>query len=117
MAELKSIDVHNKEIEITLSISRNEYKALKHHTTDLLVLPCGGGMLLHHLTTGKLGNSNRIMLPKKVLAKFKINMLDKKVPSNIFILDDDAYLLIKLKKSELGVPKFKEEEHESNNRS
>ena len=109
MAEIKSIDIHDGDIEVVLSINRSEYTLLKHQTTDLLILPRGRDMLVHHLTTGKLGNSNRVMLPKKVLAKFNINHIDKKVASNIFILDGDAFLLIKIKKSNLGVPKFKEE--------
>jgi hypothetical protein len=109
MAEIKTIDMTNSKIDVKLSISRDEYKILKHHMTDLVILPCGSESLVHRLTTGKLGNSNRIMLPKKLLESFRIRSLDKKVPTNIFIIDDDAYLLIKIKKSEFGIPKFEEE--------
>jgi hypothetical protein len=109
MAEIKTIDMTNSRIDVKLSISRDEYKILKHHMTDLVILPCGRESLVHRLTTGKLGNSNRIMLPKKLMESFRIKALDKKVPTNIFIIDDDAYLLIKIKKSEFGIPKFEEE--------
>ncbi len=109
MAEMKGIDMHDGEVEIKLSINRSEYKILKHHMTDIILLPCGKDSLIHHLTTGKLGNSNRIMLPKKIMGQFGIEKMEKKAPSNIFILNGDAFLLIKIKKSELGIPKFKEE--------
>ncbi len=110
MAEIKTIDMDNGKIEVKLSVNQDEYKILKHHMTDIIILPCGNESLIHRLTTGKLGNSNRIMLPKKLLELFNVKTIDKKVPTNIFIVDDDAYLLIKIKKSEFGIPKFKEEE-------
>ncbi len=109
MAEIKTIDMSNGAIEVKFSISQGEYKILKHHMTDLIILPKGSEALTCRLTTGKLGNSNRIMLPKKILGSFSINSLDRKVPANIFIIDDDAYLLVKIKKSEFGIPKFGEE--------
>jgi hypothetical protein len=109
MAEIKTIDMNNGTIEVKFSISRGEYKILKHHMTDLIILPKSNEALIYRLTTGKLGNSNRIMLPKKVLGSFSINTLERKVPANIFVIDDDAYLLVKIKKSEFGIPKFEEE--------
>jgi hypothetical protein len=109
MAEIKTIDMSNDKIEVKLSVNRDEYKILKHHMTDLAILPKGADCLKYQLTTGKLGNSNRIMLPKKMLENFNIRSLDKKVPTNIFIIEDDAYLLIKIKKSEFGIPKFVED--------
>jgi hypothetical protein len=109
MAEIKSIDVNDK-IEIKLTINRDEYKILKHHVTDLVVLPGGKESLTYTLTTGKLGNSNRIMLPKKVLSAFEVGGLDKRVPAKIFKIDGDSFLLIKIKRSELGIPKFKDKE-------
>ena len=109
MAEIKTIDMNNRKIEVKLSVNRDEYKILKHHMTDIVILPCGSESLTHRLTTGKLGNSNRIMLPKKIMESFSVKSLDKKVPANIFIIDDDAYLLIKIKKSEFGIPRFEEE--------
>ena len=117
MAEMKGLKMHDGEIGINLSINRGEYKILKHHMTDIILLPCGKDSLTNHLTTGKLGNSNRIMLPKKILREFGIENMEKKVPSNIFILDGNAFLLIRLKKSELGIPKFEEEQYESHDRS
>jgi len=59
------------------------------------------------LTTGKLGNSNRIMLPKKVLKKHAIE-LKGKVPAKIFDVNGRKFLLIKLEEIKIGIPKFKE---------
>ncbi len=109
MAEIKSIDLEGDKVEIKLSIDKGEYKLLKQHTSNLVVLPCGEESLTYRLTTGKLGNSNRIMIPKKLLKAFKIGLLEKKLPANIFSLDGDTYLLIKMKKSKLGIPRFEEE--------
>ena len=109
MAEIKNIDMRNGGIEISLSMSREEYRILKHHMTNLIILPSGKESLTYELTTGKLGNSNRIMVPKKMLDSFQIRQMNKKVPSNIFIMNDDAYLLVRIKKSELGIPNFEVE--------
>lgn len=108
MAEIKCIDMHGGKMEIKLSISKDEYRLLKHNMSDLTILPCGKDALIYSLTTGKLGNSNRVMLPKKILESFEIHELDKHVPANIFILNGDALLLMKIKKSKLGIPDFKE---------
>ncbi|MBU4246535.1 MAG: hypothetical protein ABIF85_01580 [Nanoarchaeota archaeon] len=110
MAEIKSMDMHDGKIEIKLSISNDEYRILKHHMSNLTIFPCEKDTLTYSLTTGKLGNSNRVMLPKKFLESFNIKELDKKVPSNIFVLNGDAYLLIKIKSSKAGIPTFKEDE-------
>jgi len=103
------MDMQSGKIEITLSISSEEYKILQHNTTGLVVLPSGKDSLPYALTTGKLGNSNRVMLPKKILDSFNIHELDKKVPSNIFQLGGDSFMLIKIDSSKIGIPNFKEE--------
>jgi hypothetical protein len=106
MAEIKNIEMVSGGIELNVSISMEEYKILEHHLTDIAVFPCGRESLVYSLTTGKLGNSNRIMLPKKILESFKITTLEKKAPSNIFMLDGSAFLLVKIKESDFGIPKF-----------
>lgn len=109
MAEIKNIDVRKNDIELRLSISMEEYKIIQNNTSDLIVLPYNTETLKHSLTTGKLGNSNRIMMPKKVLQLFKIKELDKKLNSSIFTLNGDSFLLSRLKKSSTGIPQFKED--------
>lgn len=109
MAEIRNIDVRKNDIELKLSISREEYKIIQNNTRDLIVLPHNIETLKHSLTTGKLGNSNRIMMPKKILQLFKIKELDKKISSNIFALNGDYFLLSKIKKSCEGIPKFRDD--------
>ena len=109
MAEIRKIDMNGKEILINLSVSRREYEVINHNTDKLVVIPTGPGNMQQTLTTGTLGNSNRIMLPKKLLERESIGPLEKKVPAKITTLNGDIYLLIKLKKSEMGIPKFEDD--------
>lgn len=110
MAEIHSIDVKKNKIVVNLKISKAEYEIISNNTNDLLLIPTSHNFLDHSLTTGKLGNSNRIMLPKKILEKFEIKNLEKKVPAKTFKIDDEIFLLIKLQKSSFGIPVFKEVE-------
>lgn len=110
MAEIQSIDVKRNHVFVNLKISKDEYELINNATSDLLLLPTDQHFLTHSLTTGKLGNSNRIMMPKKILEKFEIKDLEKKVPAKTFKLDDDIFLFIRLKKSNFGIPVFKDVE-------
>jgi 5-formaminoimidazole-4-carboxamide-1-beta-D-ribofuranosyl 5'-monophosphate synthetase len=109
MAEIKNIGMNKNSIEVRLAINNEEYRVLKHHMSDVIVVPAGKEALTKELTTGKLGNSNRIMVPKKLLEYFGVDKLDKKVASNVYKINGDAYLLIKIRKSRIGIPKFKED--------
>jgi len=108
MAEIRSIDMRKGNILVNLRISKDEYDLLSQETRDLLILPAHSNIFDRPLTTGKLGNSNRIMLPKKILDRYEITDLEKKVPAKTFKINDEVYLLIKLKKSSLGIPLFRE---------
>ncbi|MFH1237326.1 MAG: hypothetical protein V1648_02880 [Candidatus Aenigmatarchaeota archaeon] len=110
MAEIQTIDVKRDNVFVNLKISKLEYETLSNHTSNLLLLPTSHNFMSYLLTTGKLGNSNRVMLPKKILEKFDIRILDKKVPARMFSINDDTYLLIKIKKSAFGIPVFKDGE-------
>ena len=110
MAEINSIDIKKDDIFVNLKLSKDEYDLISTTTSNLLLLPTAPHFLTQLLTTGKLGNSNRIMLPKKILEKFEIKILEKKVPAKAFKLDDEVFLVIKIKKSTFGVPVFKEVE-------
>jgi hypothetical protein len=48
------------------------------------------------LTSGDLGNSKRLMLKKKYLARHNVT-LEKKVPGKFFEINDKVFLLVKLK--------------------
>lgn len=106
MAEVQSIDMKGREIVVNLKISQQEYKSLQQTTKDLLLVPTSSAILNELLTTGKLGNSNRIMMPNKILKRHNIPHLLKKVHAKIFDLDEEQFLVIKLKESKTGVPIF-----------
>ena len=110
MAEMQSIDMKGKEIAVTLKISPQEYKLLQQTTKDLLLVPTTSTILDEVLTTGKLGNSNRIMLPNKILKRHNIPHLIKKVRAKIFEVEDEKFLVIRLKESKTGIPIFESEE-------
>ena len=102
MASVSSIKFEDREILMNLKISRDEYDAFK-HDKDLLLLPVNS--FDTNLVTGTLGNSNRIMLPNKVLKKNNIEVLIKNVPSKIVSTKQGKYLVIQLDGPE-NIPKF-----------
>ncbi len=105
MATIKSMDIENEnEIEVRLLINKKEYDLLERSTSNLILVP--EESLKKRLTTGKLGNSNRVMLPKKLVRMFDIEDLDKKVPASLFSLNDKLFLLAMIKDNKKGVPKF-----------
>ena len=105
MATIKSMDIDGEnEIEVRLLINKNEYNLLERSTSNLILIPQES--LKRRLTTGKLGNSNRVMLPKKLVKMFDVEDLDKKVPASIFSLNDKLFLLAMIKDNKKGVPRF-----------
>ncbi|MCD6591027.1 MAG: hypothetical protein J7K72_03590 [Candidatus Aenigmarchaeota archaeon] len=108
MAEIRSITVNKDEIIVNLRVSKSEYEIIPKNIDNIILLPSDDKSLSNSLTTGKLGNSNRIMLPKKILSRYNIKTLEKKVPAKVFRINDEVFLLIKLKKSKFGIPTFEE---------
>jgi hypothetical protein len=108
MAKIQTIDMKRDGILVTLKISEKEYEFLKPKSRDFLIVPTDNDALDENLTTGKLGNSNRIMLPNKILKKYEIKKLLKKVPSRIFVSNGNKFLVIKLEGSDIGIPVFEE---------
>ena len=108
MANVRSINIEKNQININLSVSKQEYEILKQATKDIILLPTDQKILNEVLTTGKLGNSNRIMLPKKLLKREEIPKLDKKVSAKIFKIDGKVFLLAKLREDKPNIPIFKE---------
>ena len=109
MAKIQSIDLKDDGILVILKISEKEYELFKPKSREFLIIPTDENALDETLTTGKLGNSNRIMLPNKILKKYGIKKLIKKVSSKIFDSNGDKFLVIKLEKSKVGIPVFKED--------
>jgi len=106
MADLNSIDLRNDRILLNLKVSKEEYEFLKQATTDIMVIPANSKFMSNLLTTGKLGNSNRLMLPKKILDKLDVKRMEKKVPGKIFRLNGSVYLLTRLHGKKNGIPVF-----------
>jgi hypothetical protein len=104
MGELKRINLEDG-ITVELSLSDEEYRLLS-RGRKVLVVPTGDGFLGTELTTGKIGNGNRIMVPNRLLEINDIRRLKKKVPARIFEVNKEKFLLIKLEESSL-IPDFK----------
>jgi hypothetical protein len=96
MASLDSIKIQNGSVFITLKADLEEYKLLNHSVKDLLLLPSDNNFLSQIMRTGALGNSKRLMLKKKFLKLNEFN-LEKDVNSRVFQLNDEVFLLVKLK--------------------
>jgi hypothetical protein len=109
MADIQSISMKDHNIVVSLRITNSEYELLKNNRYNLLLLPSDPGVMDSSLTTGRLGNSNRIMVPKKLLEREKVD-LEKKVPAKMFRINEDVFLLIKLRESREGIPTFGGEE-------
>ena len=112
MADISSIDVKNDCMLLSLKVSREEYDFLKQSTCDLMVIPAGSRFMNQPMTTGKLGNSSRLMLPKKSLDRLDVKKMRKKVPGRVFRLDGNVYLLVRLHGKTRGVPEFEGEHDE-----
>jgi hypothetical protein len=106
MAKIQHIRMKGDKILATFEISEDEYKLIKPRSRRVLFASLD--MLGEILTTGTLGNSNRVMLPNKVLNKHGIERLVKKARSNIFSTVDGKYLVVELQKNGIGV-EFEEE--------
>jgi hypothetical protein len=108
MADISNIEMRNGSIIISLDVSKDEYDVLKNETKDLMIIPTNQDIFSDELTTGTLGNSNRIMLPNKILKTHEIKSLHKKVPFAIFEIKEDKYLVIELQKKRVGIPRFED---------
>ena len=111
MAIIKSLEFGD-EILATFSISEKEYDLLKQSEKDMVILPTRSDILDEVLTTGRLGNGNRIMLPMKILKAHNVKKLLKNVPAKIFEVDDSKFLLIRLEEPRPGIPVFNEDKNE-----
>lgn len=104
MAKVDSIEMNDDDkIFLRLLITREEYKLIQNYKNVIVI----SEDFNEKLTTGKLGNSNRVMLPKKILKMHKVKLTGK-VPARIFELEGKKLLLIKLEEKITGVPEFGE---------
>jgi hypothetical protein len=110
MADIDLIEMKDNNVILKLKLSKDEYGMLEQSTKNLLILPTDKDILDESLTTGKLGNSNRIMLPNKILKKNGITNLLKNAPARVFEISDEKFVFIKLQGSMIGKPLFGVEE-------
>lgn len=99
MAEASSIKFRGDGIFLTLNISREEYELLGNSTSDILLVPADSKSLNMLLTTGKLGNSRRLMLPKKILDRLNVKIVEKKSPGKVFSAGGNVYIIARISKA------------------
>lgn len=107
MSLLRKIQLDKDDVFITLKLTKKEYEIIAPEVREFIVIPTN--KLDKTLTTGKIGNGNRIMIPNNLLKKHDMKVLKKHVQSRIIDLDDKKFLIIELEKKKLGVPVFGEE--------
>jgi len=104
MSMLRKMEWENNDILITLKLTKKEYEAVKSDVKEFIILPAEG--LYRTLTTGRLGNGNRIMVPTKFLKKHEVDVLRKKVQGNIIDTGERKFLVIELENKRVGIPVF-----------
>jgi hypothetical protein len=112
MGKIKNIKISDGEMTVVMTISEKEYNLLGAQIDGLALVPTDEVFLTRELVTGKIGNGNRIMVPNTFLKHNGISKLRKRVPSRLFVLNNEKYLFIKLEDSSL-VPEFEEDEEKS----
>ena len=108
MAQLKKVDIKGSSHYAEFKLSDEEYSSLQ-NVKNVLIIPLNPKTFNEELTTGKLGTSFRIMLPKRTLERQEIYELPKKALSKFFKIGEEKFLLTCLNKSPLNIPKFMEE--------
>lgn len=104
MAEILNIDFKMNKVLVTIEMTAEENQKIGRNR-DILILPVSP--FSDVLTTGTLGNSNRIMLPNKILKKNDVACLRKKVPCSILKIKGGKYLVIELEGPNTEIPYFK----------
>ena len=106
MATLKGVELENSGFKVSFHISKKEYKLFKHGNKHFLMVPLDS--LNDKLTIGTLGNSYRLMLPKKFLKAHDIpeTELPKKADASVFNIGDEKFLTVRILHSKMGIPKF-----------
>lgn len=107
MGKITKIEMGDTVIFITLSVSPSEYQYITPNIEDIILFP--PNKMDMSLTTGKIGNGNRIMVPNSLLKKEDIPILRKNVPSMVLTVEGKKYLIIELEDKTPGIPHFKDE--------
>lgn len=92
MSQVKSVEFEGDRMNITLTLTKDEYDRLETQHRNLIILPLNNGFFERKLTTGKMGKSNRIMLPEMFLKGHRITKLVRESPSKLFEIDGGKHL-------------------------
>lgn len=105
MAKLKSTELRKDKVVICFSMNKSEAIGFPCTDKQFMVLPAEA--LDDQLTIGELGNSFRLMLPRKFLRKHEIdeNNLPKKAHGTIFKFGKDKYLIVRISESKARTPR------------
>ena len=109
MATLKKVELEDGGFTTTFHISKAEYELFRHGNKHFLLVPLGA--MHNQLTIGTLGNSYRLMLPKKFLREHGIaeDELPKKADASVFTIGDEKFLAARIARSKAGAPKFEDD--------
>ena len=108
MARILNVDLSMGRKLLQVELTDLEYELISPQTGNLLLLPTDAAHMPEKLSTGDLGNSNRIMVPHGLLRRYDVPPLREfgKVPGAIFKTSIGTYLLADLTSHRAGVPKF-----------
>jgi hypothetical protein len=96
MARLRNVSYGEKAVGVSFDASRQEYDFLKTGDEHFVILPAES--LDESFTIGSLGNSYRLMLSKKMLARKGVKETDlpKSAQGSIFKFGKDKFLVVRL---------------------
>lgn len=107
MSLLRKIELGEEGILITLELTKEEHDAIAPDSKEFVVL--AADKLNYILTTGKLGNGNRVMVPSKFLRSNDVHILRKNVKASIINTGEKKFLVIELEDKKTGIPVFGED--------
>lgn len=106
MANLQTVAFKGNKILVTLELNQEEYGVVSPRSRNFVLVPTAE--MPDKLVTGKLGNSNRIMMPNKVLKRYGIPAMPKHVRSTIIRANGGIWLVVDLEKQRAGIPEFEQ---------
>ena len=108
MAKLRGIELDDGTYTVSFRVSKKEYEMFKRGDSHFLLVPLTG--FRDKLTIGTLGNSYRIMLPKKFLKENKIpeEDLPRKADAGVFSIGEERFLAVRIGESSMKSPVFED---------
>lgn len=106
MANVKSMEVEGNKVRVLFEMSKDEWAALRNETKDVCLFSLAN--LDETLTTGTIGNSNRIMVPNRLLRRHNITHLPKHAGARVLALNGKKVVVIQLQDNHAPMPRFEE---------